>query len=124
MNGSFFIFDADELVGFIKALQTRTQEQILAGGAPMAEKMEAQAKRDAPWIDRTGKARATLAGINTFDEKGETYCIGVCGNQPYSPELEYNYNRRYAILMPVLRKYQNDLLDNIRNIISRQEGLS
>lgn len=120
----YFTISIDSAAAFLNALRTRSHKSILAGGAVRAKELEAEAKRDAPWTDRTGMARATLEGINTFTEDGNRYCIGVCGNQPYSPELENGHGRRYAILLPVMRRHYNDLLDEIRDIISRQEGLN
>ncbi len=122
MSGLLLDIAVNQLRGFLGGLFKRTQRQILSGGAEIAGRLEAQAKRDAPWTDRTGMARATIAGVNAFDED-EKYYIGVCGNMPYSYQLEKGFYHRYAVLWPTVRKNRHNMLDDIRAVISRQEGL-
>lgn len=128
MAGIPFYFDNAHIVAFLMALRQRSHESILSAGQQFADSMEQYAKQNAPWTDRTGNARRTLAGINTFGEEGgedETaYYIGVCGNMPYSPELEIGHGQRYAILRPTLQEFGPGLLEEIRNVISRQEGIN
>jgi len=125
MNVGWLLFHIDDVKIFLQTLRHRTPEQILKGGAVTAERLEAKVKRDAPWTDRTGLARATLEGINQFGNNNdyELYYIGVCGNQPYSPKLENSFGHRYSVLEPTMRREASGLLDEIRNIISQQEGV-
>lgn len=113
------------VAGVLEGIRRRTHSQILAAGRSLADEMEKTAKRDAPWTDRTGNARRTLAGVNTFGEgeDSEKYHIGICGQMSYSPKLEKGFGGRYAVLMPTLRNYRETALDRIRDVISRQEGL-
>lgn len=121
-------FDNTHLVAFLLALRQRSHESILSAGRQFADSMEQYAKQNAPWTDRTGNARRTLAGVNTFGAEGgedETaYYIGVCGNMPYSPELELGHRQRYAILRPTVQEFAPGLLEEMRNVISRQEGIN
>lgn len=67
-----------------------------------AARMEAEARRDAPWTDRTGLARQSIAGVS--GRSGEGIVCGVSGGAPYSPQLELANEGRGAVLAPVLRR--------------------
>ena len=127
MNGQIMFFDIRPAVQLLDALIHRTHESIMAAGGIYAQEMESYAKQNAPWTDRTGNARRTLFGLNTFgsDDAGDSsvYYIGVGGAMPYSPELELRHRGKYAILHPTLELFAPTLLENIRDTISRQEGL-
>jgi len=106
----------------LEEIRRRTPEEILAGGAAVAEKLEVLAKRNAPWTDRTGNARRTLEGFQGFNDP-ESYRIGICGNMPYSERLELAFGRRYAILMPTMRAQKPYILEDIRRAIGRIDGV-
>lgn len=80
-----------------------------------AERMEAYAKKNAPWTDRTGNARRTLKGFTDVD--GYTRYIGVCGNMEYSPSLEMLHGKKYAILYPAVQAETNDVLARLANTV-------
>ena len=118
-------FDIKGVISFFERLFRRTPQQILSVGAGIADMLEKEAKAKAPWTDRTGMARATIKGINQFADKDpEKYCVGMCGQMPYSPKLEQGFNYRYAILVPTLLRHRDNVLENMRDIIGRQEGLN
>lgn len=61
-----------------------------------AREMEAYAKTNRPWTDRTGNARRTLEGVSEL--AGERLSVGVEGHMPYSVFLELGFDGRYAVL--------------------------
>ena len=121
------VLSIDEIKKRLDLIFTRTHESIISGGEQIAEEMKQYAKKNAPWTDRTGNARRTLDSVNKFGWENTSeeniYFIGVCGNMPYSPDLELKYKKKYAILGPTVKEYSDDMLENIRNVISRQEGI-
>lgn len=107
-----------DLLGAIYALETinrATIDDITAGCSAVAGEMENFAKANAPWHDRTGNARRTLAGFASRD--AETVAVGVCGNMPYSPRLETGFHGRYAILVPTVESYLDTILDRVRSAV-------
>ena len=103
-------------VNALIAIQTATHEQLAAGGDQTAKVLETYAKQNAPWTDRTGNALRTLRGFCIDDL--DTITIGVCGNMPYSVNLELGFHGRYAILMPTVELHSDVMRDMVRNAVA------
>ncbi len=89
-----------------------TMSRLSLGCAAVAAEMETSAKQNAPWTDRTGNARRTLAGF--VRQTGEdTLLIGIAGHMSYSPKLELYYNGRYAILLPTVDLYAPRIMEAV-----------
>ena len=80
--------------------------------AAVAAEMEGSAKLNAPWTDRTGNARRTLAGF-VKQTDADTLLIGIAGHMPYSPMLELYYNGRFAILVPTVDMYAPAIMNAV-----------
>lgn len=113
-----FWIDTAMFLAALYQIRQATDVQIVSAGAREAAQLEASAKQNAPWTDRTGNARRTLSGFIKKD--GESaYAIGVCGNMPYSPRLETGFGGRYAILAPTLYAAAPDMIKRLtRSIFS------
>lgn len=79
-----------------------------------AARMEAYAKTHAPWQDRTGAARAGLAGRVETD--GEDIVIYLKHSVDYGVYLELAHERKYAILEPTTKKFARNILRTFRNL--------
>lgn len=77
-------------------------------GRSAAADMEAFAKANRPWRDRTGNARRTLEGVAGLN--GDRFAVGVEGHMPYSVFLELGYGEKYAILSPAVHHFAPDVL--------------
>ena len=84
-------------------------------GQAAAAKLEAEAKRGAPWHDRTGLARQTIAGF--CDWHGTALRIGISGNMAYSIYLEKHFEERFAILWPTIHAMQAEILAGMAGIV-------
>lgn len=92
--------------------------QLLAENG--AQKMEAYAKQNRRWRDRTGNARQRLKGSWKRAKGG--YKIQIAHGVNYGVWLEFTNERKYAILMPTVGKVGygeivpafNNLLDKIK----------
>lgn len=74
--------------------------------------IEAEAKLNAPWRDRTGNARRTLycgCSLKPLSKKR----LAVVGQMYYSPSLELSYRGRYKILFPTVVRNSGDILHNV-----------
>lgn len=92
--------------GRVAAALKREGERRMRGAEALADRwaarMEDEAKRDAPWKDRTGLARQSIAGVSGRD--GTAIVCGVSGGAAYSPALELADEGRGAVLGPVVRR--------------------
>lgn len=79
------------------------------------KKLEATAKKEAPWTDRTALARQTIQGGKEW--KGNKCNVFVSGNTNYFKFLEFAHEKRYAILYPTVKKMQNEIISGMRGIL-------
>lgn len=80
-------------------------------------KLEAEAKKNAPWTDRTGNARNSIQG--GFQWNGETGQIYISGNVDYFEYLELYHEKKWAILWPTIEANQSDILKAFENMLEK-----
>jgi len=114
--------DASELLEGLASMSIRLADKIENAMQSVAADMESDAKRDAPWTDRTGNARRTMEGFVLTDEDNNPL-IGIAGHMSYSPDLELRHGRRYAILVPTVERYIPNILNTLSKAVLRQGGL-
>lgn len=69
-----------------------------------------------PWSNRTGDARRKLR-VDVI-RKGNTVIVRHSHNVPYGVYLEYAMEKRFAILVPTLRRMTNRYLKRCEQIIA------
>jgi len=84
----------------IQSYAERVQMKIQQQADRYASIMEASAKVNAPWTDRTGKARAGLFG--TVDKHGNVITVVLAHSMEYGVYLELAHGGKYAILWPTV----------------------
>lgn len=80
-----------------------------------AKKMEAEAKRNAPWQDRTGNARNSIQG--NFGWQGNKAVISLSGNKEYSVYLELAHEKKYAILKPTIDRNAPEVIKGYQKLV-------
>lgn len=80
-----------------------------------AKKLEGEAKRSAPWTDRTGNARNSIQGTAGWD--GETLKVILSGGMHYSVYLELAHEKKYAILKPTIDKNAPEILRKYQKLV-------
>lgn len=110
-----FRIDASDLLRGLSEAKLKTMFAVEIYGKTAAMKMEQTAKQDAPWKDRTGLARQTIAAV--ADWEGNTYRIGIAGNMNYSPYLELARMKNYAVLWPTVQKLTPEILRGIARFL-------
>lgn len=121
---------------YIRVLD-RSVGDLLNAWAPQ---IESAAKTGAPWTDRTGNARQSLAAyaVKVARDRpvqavavgrgerqvGTTYNPGVGGwalilrhGMSYGRALELNRQGRYAIVEPTLQQYQARVWDGVKGLV-------
>lgn len=110
-----FRVDPSQVLRGLGEAKLKTMFAVEKYGQAAAAKLEATAKQDAPWTDRTGNARQTMAGV--CDWAGDALRIGLAGNMDYSPYLEYCNEGKNAVLYPTINKMQTEILEGMRGIV-------
>lgn len=112
-----FKIDANKLLKGLSEVDERRKKAVDRYSDAAAKKLEAEAKKEAKWTDRTGLARQTISsGKQWEDDKCNIY---VAGNQEYSPYLEFANEKKYAILYPTLLKLQNEIIQGMNKILEK-----
>jgi hypothetical protein len=92
-------------------------------------KVQDYARNNAPWHDQTGNARNGLFAIYDSDTlhslNGEStiHRITLSHSVPYGIWLEVRWAGRYAIIVPTIQHYGAKIMDSIRGLISRLDGV-
>lgn len=80
-----------------------------------AKKLEAEAKRDAPWTDRTSNARNSIQGTAGWD--GDVLKVILSGGMHYSVYLELAHEKRFATLKPTIDKNAPKILQGYQKLV-------
>jgi len=79
--------------------------------------VEAAAKADATWTDRTGNARQGLTGF-VKDLSETSVAIYLAHRMDYGLYLELAHQARYAIILPTLEQHYQPVMDMVRKVFS------
>jgi len=110
-----FRIDASQVLKQLPEAKLRVMYAAEKYGQAAAAKLEAKAKTDAPWTDRTGLARQTMAGV--CDWAGESLRVGIAGNMNYSVYLEFCNEGRFAVLWPTLNAMSAEIIQGMAGLI-------
>ena len=74
-------------------------------------------KTNAPWKDRTGNARATLAAYGVH---AATYHeLHLHGGMPYQIWLEVRWGGKWAVIGPAVKYQGLALMNQLRNLVTK-----
>lgn len=113
-----FSVDSSDFLRGLESAQHRVKAAVELYADTAGKKLEAEAKKSAPWINRTGNARQTIQGGYTW--RGDTCVIYVAGNMDYSVFLELCNEKRYATLWPALHKLEPQILRGFERLFDRR----
>jgi len=89
-----------QVIANLNAWHARTAADVVALAQNWAGRLEASAKQNAPWQDRTTHARQGLFG--TVEVRGSRVFILLGHSMDYGVFLELAHDGRYAILKPTV----------------------
>lgn len=93
--------NADQLVNVLQDAENRARIAIRMRCNEGAKEFENYAKLNKPWRNRTGHARQRLTGY--VEEHGDKIRVCIAHGVDYGRSLEYEHERRYAILEPTVK---------------------
>jgi len=100
-----FYCDVSHILRGLDRFEQYAQDKLKAACKQTAREMEEHAKEHAPWQDRTGAARAGLTGSWGLNQY--VYYIKLAHSVRYGIYLEMYNEKRFEILAPTLRQYEN-----------------
>jgi hypothetical protein len=83
-----------------------------------APQVEATAKRNAPWHDRTGNARSGLRGVAEAPHNGP-YKIILAHGVPYGIYLEVRWSGRLGIINKTISTEGHEVMRTVSNGLSK-----
>lgn len=107
-----FEFTDDSLTPAIDAIDDATDRFLTATMGYHAPQVEAYAKKNASWTDRTTNARNALFAVAEFSRP--TYRIVLGHGIPYGVWLEVRFAGRYAIIEPTIREQGKEVMKTIQ----------
>lgn len=110
-----FRIDAKAFLTRMSEIKQRSMFAAEKVGQNAAARMEAEAKRNAGWTDRTGLARQTITGFSGW--QGKKLRMGVSGNMEYSAYLELGHEGRFAVLRPTLQANEPKIMEQMRKVV-------
>lgn len=113
MAGSTLKIDAAEVLGKLKTFDQTTQAQLKVVGSTISKNMEAYARSNHPWTNRTSSAQNNLRG--DFKVTDNELDIMIKHGVDYGIYLEtrHDFNGKYAIL----EKARDSELNNFKNML-------
>lgn len=112
-----FTFDAEHLLKGIYALDKKADTAVKALANTNAKSMESDAKSQARWTDRTGRARKSLWGY--VDEIPNGYRIVLSHGVDYGIWLELANEKKYAIVEPIVRLTSPYVMRDFENLMNK-----
>lgn len=95
-------------------IQKQVEAKLYLIGRAAAQTMETDAKKNAPWTDRTTNARNALYGDVVREKESVLVILGH--GVDYGIYLENRHAFKYAILMPTLLKHYNTIMKGVAGI--------
>ncbi|NOH14871.1 hypothetical protein [Clostridium cochlearium] len=112
-----FKFDIEDVLNGLSEFEMKSKVAIGVYADTAGKKLEEHAKKNGPWIDRTGLARKTIEGGKEWE--GDECIVYVAGNMEYSPFLELCNDKQYATLKPAVDKLSPEILRGMSNLLGK-----
>lgn len=107
--------DISELLRNLENMETKSQTAIRMYAQEGAKKFENYAKRNRPWVDRTGHARQRLIGwVETLVDRVRIY---IGHGVDYGVYLELCHEKRFAILQPTVNAMSGEVLEGYKDLL-------
>lgn len=115
---STYRFDDSEVQQGLDAYYNTVLEALHAVGEYYAPLVEAYAKQNAPWTDRSGNARQGLAGL--IEDLSETsVALYLKHGMNYGIWLELKNQGRYAIILPTLEAHYAAINGTLQQVFGK-----
>ena len=110
-----FKFDASNLLEGLAEREIKVRASLGLYADTVAKKMEAHAKSNKPWANKTGRARDSLNG--SWKWKGDVARVELSHGVDYGLYLEFCNEKRYAIIKPTIDKISPEAIKGLNKIL-------
>lgn len=114
IKGAFVL--TGDLFDNISTMTTRAPMGIRIYCETAAKHLEGEAKKKAPWTDRTGQARQRLTAYVTEFSPGVCE-ITIAHGVWYGVFLELAHEKKYATIMPTIKQESKEVLKGFKILI-------
>lgn len=112
------MFDFSEIYKSLDALPERLEKSLNKYGKTVSKQLEAEAKKNRKWIDRTGHARQRLQGGSEL--RPGKLIIYLQHGVDYGIYLEFAHEKKYAIVYPTLRREAPEAMNGLRGVLNKK----
>lgn len=109
----------NDLLVNLRKLPSQMEEAANDVAKDVAPQMEAYAKQNKKWVDRTGHARQGLTGVNYRVPRLYVVCR-IYHKVDYAYWLEVIQNGKFAILEETRNKFAGEFFDSIEEAMKRR----
>ena len=106
---------SDAVIKNLKAYEDKMRSALYILADTGAKMMEAWAKENANWVDRTSNARQGLKGSAYWDK--DTIIVVLSHSVDYGVWLELANQRKYAILQQSILSKKDELINNYKKLL-------
>lgn len=109
-------WDASEVIRNLTVYRGKVHQACVAVATYFAPVVEAEAKAEAKWTDRTGNARQGLTGF--VEDVSETLVeLYLAHRVEYGIYLELRNSGRYAIILPTLERHYSAIFKMLQDVL-------
>ena len=114
-------FDISDMVKGLTSAQDRAEAAIRMYAETGAQKLQTEAKNNAPWTDRTGRARQ---GLNSYvSAVANGYRIALAHGVSYGIWLELAHEKRFSIIPQTIEYVGTfEIMPGFQNLLNRLGG--
>jgi hypothetical protein len=113
-------WEANSLLPRVLGLDKLIEARVGAVMDHFAAQMQASARSNAPWNDRTTNARNGLFAKQVHDSN--EWSIVLHHTVPYGVWLETRWNGKYAIIMPTINTYSPMVMKALSSVLNISGG--
>lgn len=113
-----FDYDKSKLGKNMEKFSLKLGAAVLMYANTKAVQLEASMKRNRPWTDRTGMAKATLRTVVTQPDQNKIR-ITLAHGVSYGIWLELAHEKKWAIVNPTLEKEAPNVVDGLQDLMSK-----
>lgn len=106
----------NEIQRNLDVYRKKVHETCLAVAEYFAPIVEAEAKNNAPWVDRSGNARQGLTGF-AEDVSATIVELYLAHKMEYGVWLELKNSARYATIMPTMEAHYKPIFDMLQKAL-------
>ena len=111
-------YDKSKLKKNLDKMSVKIGAAILMYASTKASELQAKMKRNRPWTDRTGMAKALLNAKVSQPDKN-TVRITLMHGVDYGIWLELAHEKNYAIIAPTVKEEGPRIVEDLNNLMSK-----